>query len=146
MTERKGSARIATLAVSVVAFLVVLFFVWNYFAGPLKYRRDINAFADHLVDCAATSHSIYMPISGATLEHAIDGLHGDKCHVRIETLGPHEIQCAFATGDLVGISNAFADLAQDVGVFGGTTLQVSTSNPDPLTEALNSDACETISR
>ena len=133
----------AKIGISIVAFVVIAFFVWNYLAGPLKHRRDIQSFADSVDQCKTSTHDIFMSVSGQTLQYTIDGPNGDRCGVRMETPGPHVIRCEFETGDLPKIAQAFADTADAIGIFGGVTVQVSTSNPDPLTQALNSDACTT---
>ncbi len=77
------------------------------------------------------------------LNHAVDGRRGHLCDIRIETLGPHVIHRAFPNDQLGVLAKVFSDMGQAVGIFGGTSLKVSTSTPDPLTLALNSDSCET---
>lgn len=109
----------------------------------MKHRRDIRSFADSVGHCEMSAHDIYMSVSGQTLVYAVDGLKDGRCGVRLETPGPHVIRCAFQTEDLPKIAQGFADTADDIGLFGGVTVRVSTSNPDPLTQALNSDACTT---
>ncbi len=133
----------AKIVISVVVFVVIAFFIWNYLAGPLKHRRDIRSFADSVNDCETSTHDIFMSVSGQTLEYTVDGMNDGLCGVRLGTPGPHVIRCAFQTEDLPKIAQAFADTADDIGLFGGVTVRVSTSNPDPLTQALNSDACTT---
>lgn len=135
--------RIKKIGLSAIAFLVIAFFIWNYLAGPLKHRRDTRSFADSVGRCETSTHDIYMSVSGQTLEYAIDGLKDGRCGVRLETPGPHVIRCAFRTEDLLKIAQGFADTADDIGLFGGATVRISTSNPDPMTEALNSEACTT---
>ena len=145
MQKNNRIMTIAKWAISIIVLAVGGFFIWNYLAGPLKYQRDMHAFAENLATCETYSADIYMPLSGAALNHAIDGLQEDgSCHVRIEALGAHEVRCAFATSDLPELSRAFADFADALDMFGGTSFQISTSNPDPLSRALNSDACTTV--
>lgn len=127
---------------AVTAFAVVAFFAWNILAGPLKYKRDINAFAASLGKCMNFSRAIRMPVGGPKLDYAVEGLRNNRCSVRIETLGPHVLHCAFPAEAVPGIAQAFADAAENVGIFGATDIRISTSNPDPLTRALNSDSCE----
>lgn len=135
--------KIAKILVSVVVIAVIVFFIWNYLAGPLKYRSDMRSFADSVAQCEAGTHDIWMSVSRQSLEYAVDGLADSRCVVRLGTPGPQFLRCAFRTEDLPKIAQGFAKMADDVGIFGGVNLQVSTSNPDPLTEALNSDACTT---
>ncbi|MDJ0699184.1 MAG: hypothetical protein QNJ07_04960 [Woeseiaceae bacterium] len=133
----------AKIGISIIVFVVIAFFVWNYLAGPLKHRRDIHSFADSVGDCATSKHDIWMSVSGQTLKYTVNGMNDGRCGVRLETPGPHVIRCAFRTEDLPKIAQGFAGTADDIGILGGVTVRVSTSNPDPLTQALNSDACTT---
>ena len=64
----------------------------------------------------------------------------------MDTLGPYELRCDFAAEDLRDIAQGFADNADRLGLFGGMEIRISTSDPDKLTQALNSPACETISQ
>lgn len=123
--------------------LVIGFFVWSYFAGPLKHRRDMHAFADSVRQCEASTHDIWMSVSGQTLEYAVGGRHDGACSVRLETSGPHVVHCRFASEDLPKISQGFDDMADAIGLFGGYTVRISSSDPDPLTQALSSSACNT---
>lgn len=131
---------------AVVVVAVIAFFTWNYFAGPLKYKRDMQAFAGSVEQCEVFSQPIYMSVAGTSLVHAVDGPSEDNCLVRMETHGPHEIHCAFPKADLPGIARGFRDMADAVDMFGGYSFQYSSSDPDPLTSALNSDACTTKTR
>lgn len=133
----------AKIIVSTIVVLVIGFFVWNYFAGPMKHRRDMHAFADSIRQCEASTHDIWMSVSGQTLEYTVDGQHDGLCGVRLETSGPHVVHCRFEPEDLPKISQAFDDMADSIGLFGGYTVRISTSDPDPLSQALNSSACNT---
>lgn len=128
-------------AVAVVG--VFAWLAWNYFAGPLRHQREMHAFADKLEGCEVFSEPVFTYVSKSSLEYRIDGPENGRCAVRMETAGPHEIRCAFALADLPVIANGFRDLADSVDMFGGYTYQFDSSNPDPLTKALNSNACET---
>lgn len=131
--------------IALVVVAIVAFFAWNYFAGPLKMRRDMHAFADSVARCEPFSQAIESPVDGGgRLHRSVEGLRDGRCHVRMETLGPHVLRCAFAPEDLPAIGQGFAELARQVGVFGGMRFQYSSSDPDPLARALNSDACETV--
>ena len=130
---------------SIVIVAVAAFFTWNYFAGPLKYKRDMHAFADSVEQCASFSQPVLMFGAGVSLVHAVDGPRDGKCIVRMETHGPAEIECAFAMQDLATIAKGFGDLADSVDMFGGYTFHYDSNNPDPLTRALNSDSCTTRS-
>ena len=138
--------KIVKTLVVVVTVAVAVFFVWNYLAGPLKYRRDMQSFADNVASCEPGTTAIKSIRGGLVLDHTVEGRRGERCHVRIEAIGNHVVQCAFPTDQLDILAKGFENMAQEVGIFGGTNLRVSTSNPDPLTEALNSDACETIAQ
>ena len=127
-----------------IAAAVIGWLTWNYFAGPMSHKRDMRAFAASVEQCEPMEADIYMPISGLSMAHTVDGMSENRCHVRIETLGPHEIQCAFSVEDLPVIAQGFVDLADQVDIFGGADIRISTSNPDPLTQALNSEACATV--
>ena len=133
------------IIVAVIVVAVIGFFAWNYSAGPLKVRRDMHAFADSLERCEPFARSIKAP-GGPALQHTIEPLDDGRCRLRMDTLGPHELRCDFAAGDLRDIAQGFADNADSLGIFGGMEIRISTSNPDKLTQALNSDACETISK
>ena len=128
----------------IVAIAIIAFFAWNSFAGPLKIRRDMHTFAASLEGCEAFTRAIKAPLGGPPLQHVIDGLHNGRCRVQMDTLGPHELRCEFAVADLPAIAQGFADNADSLGIFGGMDVRISTSNPDPLTRALNSEACETV--
>jgi hypothetical protein len=130
--------KIAKGLVSVVVVAVVAFVAWNFLFGPLRYQRDVRAFAASLETCEPFSQPI------AKLQHTIDKLDDGRCTLRMATLGPHEIRCTLSAEDLPVIAQGFADLADRVDMFGGTELLISTSDPDPLTQMLNSDACATV--
>lgn len=129
--------------VLVVVAVATVFFTWNYFAGPLKYRRDMQSFADLIENCEPGSLPIKSVIGGMVLDHSVGGRRNGGCEVTIETIGPHVMHCTFPVEQLAMLAKGFSDMGQAVGIFGGTSLRVSTSNPDPFTDALNSDACET---
>lgn len=135
--------KIAKIGTSVLVVAVIAFFAWNYFAGPLKHRRDMQSFADSVARCEKSTHDIWMSVGGYSLEYAVDGPMAGRCGVRLGTPGPHVVRCAFLHEDLPKIAQGFADMADAVGIFGGYSARISTSNPDPLTQALNSDACVT---
>ena len=137
--------KIAKIITSFIVVAVIAFFTWNYLAGPLKHRRDMHSFADSVAQCETSTHDIWMSVSGQTLEYVVDGPMAGRCGVRLGTSGPDVIRCAFPNEDLPNIAQGFVDMADAVGIFGGYSVQISTSNPDPLTEALNSDACVTES-
>lgn len=130
--------KIVKILVSVVIVAVAAFFTWNYLFGPIAYKRHMHAFADSLQTCEAFSRPI------AKQNHAIEKLADGRCSVRMETLGPEEIHCAFTASDLPDLAKGFAGMADVVDMFGGTRLVISTSNPDRLTQLLNSDACESV--
>ena len=134
--------KIAKVFVVVVTVAVAAFFVWNYLAGPLKYRRDMQTFADLVENCDSGSLPIRSVIGGMVAEHTVVGRRDGRCALRIETMGPHVLHCSFPSDQLGVLAKGFSDMGQAVGIFGGTNIRISTSNPDPLTEALNSDACE----
>ena len=129
-----------------IVVAVIGWLTWNYLAGPMKHQRDMQAFAASVEQCEPIVAEIYMPISGLSMAHTVDGMRDNRCQVRIETLGNHEIQCAFPVEDLPVIAQGFVDLANQVDIFGGTEFRVSTSDPDPLTQALNSEACVTVAK
>ncbi len=136
--------KILKLAVAAIVLAIAAFFLWNSMLGPLKYKRDMHGFAGSLGECAPSIWPVRMFQTGMTQDHIVDGLSDGKCNVRIETMGPHVLHCAFDEKSLPEVSRGFADLADQVSMFGGYTVQISTSNPDPLTEALNSDACANV--
>lgn len=138
--------KIAKIIASVLVVAVIAFFAWNYFAGPMKHRRDMHSFADSVARCETSTHDIWMSVGGQTLEYAVEGMKDGRCGIRLQTHGPHVVRCAFRNEDLPKIAQGFADLADAVGIFGGYSVRISTSNPDPLTQALNSDACVTENR
>ena len=131
------------IGLTVVVAAVAAFFIWNYLAGPLKMRRDMQAFADSLAQCETISQTVKVPRTDATIERSVDGLRDGRCYMRMETLGPHVMHCAFPEQDLPAMAQGFADMVDQIGIFGGFHYTYSSSNPDPLTEAMNSDACTT---
>ena len=133
--------KLLKILLTVVVSVIMIWLGWNYLAGPLKYRRSMQSFAASLEQCEPMAASIYMPISRQSAAHTIDGPSEGRCKVRIETLGPEELRCQFPLEDLPAIAAAFVDSANKLDLFGNTSLEVSTSNPDPLARALNSEAC-----
>ncbi len=128
----------------VVCIAVAAWLTWNYLDGPLKVKRDMHAFAASLEQCETFSRDLKTIARGVTVNYAIDGIREDRCHVRMETLGPHVLNCAFAVEDLPVIAQGFHANADALDMFGGMTFKYSSSDPDPLTRALNSDACESV--
>ena len=138
--------KVIKILVSLVIAAAVGWLAWNYFAGPLRYQRDMHAFADALESCEVFSEPVFMYVGGQNLQHTVNGAADGKCGMRMQTPGPIDVQCSFAIDQLPIMAQGFRDLADAVDMFGGYQFHYDSNNPDPLTEALNSDACENISR
>lgn len=134
--------KVVKLLTTVAVLVVVGFFVWNYLAGPLKERRETRTFGQSLTTCTPYSQRLRKLNRDDHRTHDIDGEVDGTCMVRFATLGPDKIVCAFAPDMLEEIGTAYTASADDIGLFGGTRFQYSSSNPDPLTRALNSGACK----
>lgn len=140
----KRARKVIVTTVAIVVLLIVGFFAWNVTAGPLKSRADMNAFADSLEQCRPFVRDMVMLPGVPNLEYAVTGPKKGRCEVRMETHGPHVIHCAFDESALPVLAQEFRRLGDAVGVFGGVTFQYSSNDPDPLTQALNSDACDSV--
>lgn len=130
------------IGLSLVVAAALAWLAWNYFAGPLRYKREMHAFADSLEVCEAFSETVFMYLGNQSLLHTVEGASEQKCGMRMETPGPDVVSCSFALSDLPAIAQGFRDLANSVDMFGAYTYQYDSSDPDPLTQALNSEACE----
>ena len=133
--------KVVKLLMAGIVLIVVGFFAWNYLAGPLKERRDTRAFGQNLLTCTPYSQPLRKLSRDDNRTHDIVGEVGGLCSVRFATLGPEKIQCEFAPDMLDEIGTAYIASADDIGLTGGMNMRYSSSNPDPLTRALNSGAC-----
>lgn len=138
--------KLVKILLSLIIVIVMGWLSWNYFAGPLRYQREMHAFADALEACEAFSAPVFMYVGGQSLQHSVDGAENGKCGMRMQTPGPIDVHCAFAIDQLPLMAQGFRNLADAVDIFGDYEFRYDSSNPDPLTEALNSDACEHVSR
>ncbi len=135
--------KIAKILVTVVIIAVLGWLTWNYFHGPLRYKREMNAFADSVEVCEAVSISVFMFMGKQSLVHAVEGAADGRCKIHMETAGPHVVDCAFPVDTLPTMAQGFRDQADSVDIFGGFSFKYDSSNPDDLTAAMNSDICET---
>ena len=138
--------KVAKILVSLITVAVIGWLSWNYFAGPLRYQREMHAFASALETCEVFSEPVFMYVGNQSLQHTVDGAANGKCGMRMQTPGPVDVHCSFAIDQLPIVAQGFRDLADAVDIFGGYEFRYDSNNPDPLTAALNSDACEHVSR
>ena len=134
--------KVVQVLMTIALLAVIGFFAWSYLAGPLKERRDTRAFGQNLTSCTPYTQRLRKLSRDDNRTHDIDGEIDGKCLVRFASLGADRIHCAFAPDVLEEIGVAYAESADDIGLFGGMRVHYSSSNPDPFTRALNSDACD----
>lgn len=84
-----------------------------------------------------------MYVAGESYLHTVAAASDERCDMTMESYGPQLTTCSFATDELPELAQGFRDLADAVDMFGGYTFEYDSSNPDPLTAALNSEACKT---
>ncbi len=127
-----------------LVLLVLGFFAWSWFDGPIRAKRDIVAFAKSMESCTPLDQT-YREVIGRTRMHrAVIGPKDGACEVVMDTTSPKVLRCAFPMEDLPAIATAFASQANWIGMFGGTRLNIDTSSTDPLYEAMNGPACELV--
>jgi len=127
----------------ILLLLVAIGFLgWSWQFGPMRMKRDINDFAKNMESCAAFDQDFRNAFNGETMNRAVLGPVDDTCGVRMDTLSPQVMQCAFAMEDMPELAAAFARQADNIGFFGGMRLIIDTQSTDPLQQAMNSPACE----
>ena len=123
------------LAVAVAAAAYV------YLYGGPRVKCELAAFAEQIAGCTPFEQAYYVPMSGGTMKRTVHGPTGETCRVSFATLGPQTLDCAFDTADLPDLARALVAQGEAVDAYGYADLRVSTSDPDPLTRLMNSDAC-----
>lgn len=112
-----------------------------YRFGGLKTRLEMTAFAAALDDCTPTEQRFREPFSGQTMTRTIAAAEDGSCAVRLETFGPQWIACTLPEDERRDFAEGFRTQARNIGFFGGMRVQISTSNPDPMTVVLNGPFC-----
>ncbi len=130
----------ALIALMAIAAVGVAAYVYQ-FGGP-RVKRDLAAFAGPVTSCTPFDQDYYVPMARITMNRTVVGPEDDLCRVTFDTMGPQKLDCAFAAEDLPGLAEALVAQGDQVDIFGYADLHVSTSDPDPLTRMMNSDACE----
>lgn len=133
--------KIANAVVLTAVCGAVAFAAWNYFAGPLKDRRDIRELGEKLAMCTPYTQFVRRSQDGNDLTHEVVGMTDGRCTVRFQTAGPDKIECALPAEDLAEIGAAYARFAENIGLFGSVTIGYNSSEPDAWNDALNSPAC-----
>ena len=91
-----------------------------------------------------TYHSGEDRIVKDTMRRAVHGAEGEDCRIDLDAPGPQKIECSVPGADLPGVADALVAQGDAVNLFGNADLRVSTSDPDPLAQLLNSEACQVV--
>ena len=132
----------ALLVILVLA--VVAFFVWNWFFGPLKAKRQAVQFAEAMQGCTPIDQTLTALTGGQTLTRAVKGPADGNCRFEIQALSPDPMfmVCEVPLDQMPALAESFRKQNANIGLFGITRVQIDISSDDPLQTAMNSDACQ----
>ncbi|MCG6901487.1 MAG: hypothetical protein LJE68_02295 [Rhodobacter sp.] len=133
--------KILRIAVVLIVLIALGGGLYVYQFGGLRTKREIAAFAEKLTGCTAFDQDFREPIAGGIMNRAILGNVDGRCGVRFDTFGPQKLVCNFDIAEMPKVADAFAGQSANIGIFGGYSIHVSTSDPDPLTEFMNGPDC-----
>lgn len=114
---------------------------YAYQFGGLRARLDIAAFAAPLEACTPFAQDYREPFMGTTLQREVRGQAGNDCTVAFAGFGEGTFTCAIPVADLPHVASGFRATAEDIGLFQGWRVRISTANPDPFVQMLQSSAC-----
>jgi hypothetical protein len=135
--------KILKLVLLLVVVAVAGYWTWNYFAGPLKDRRDIRQLGVSIASCTPFSQVARTAHGGEKLTHNVEGLTEDgNCRFHLQTAGTEKIRCEISSAEMAAVGNAYADFAETIGIFGNVTISYNSQEPDVWNATVNSPACE----
>lgn len=136
--------RILKALVIVVLIVVIGFFGWNWFLGPLKAKRQIAQYAAAMSSCTPIEQTVTAMLGGLTLTRSVSGPDGDTCAIEMQTPAPFPefLVCALPPDEMPVLAADFLRQNDNIGLFGMTSLRIDINADDPLQAAMNSPACE----
>lgn len=131
------------LIVLATVIAIVAYGGWNYFAGPLKDRRDIRALGASIASCTPYTQTVRRGPDGERLTNDVEGRTDDgRCKLQLQTAGHQKIYCALPLAKTEAVGEAYADFASTIGIFGNVTISYNSDDQDAWNDAMNSPACE----
>lgn len=132
----------------IVVLAVVAFFVWNWFFGPLKAKRQGAQFADAMESCTPVDQTLTALTGGQTLTRAVKGRKDGNCRFEIQALSPNPMfmVCEVPLDQMPALAESFRKQNANIGLFGITRMQIDTESEDPMQTVMNSDACQLETR
>ncbi len=134
--------KIIKVAVALVVVAIAAFLAWNYFAGPLKDRRDFRELGASIANCEPYTQTVRYSNTGERLTNDVLGEDDDgQCVVHLQSAGTEVIRCTLKREQWQILGESYAGYAENIGFFGGYRFRYSSSEPDPFSAILNSTAC-----
>lgn len=130
-------------ALILVLVLVIGFFAWNWFFGPLKAKRQFAAYTEAMSDCRPLEQTVTAMTGGRTLSRSVRGPHGATCGIEMQTPAPFPefLVCDLPLDQMPVLAADYLRQNDNIGLFGITRVQIDINSDDPMTAAMNSPAC-----
>ncbi len=126
-----------------VVILAIGWLGWNWQFGPMRWKRDIRTFADVISTCTPYDQTYLNALTGDPMDQSVVGETDGLCEVRMATLGPEVLVCKLDAETRPVFAEGFGAQADNISFFGSIKFRYSSSDPDPLTQIMNSEACVT---
>ncbi|HHL20482.1 MAG TPA: hypothetical protein ENJ52_03025 [Aliiroseovarius sp.] len=128
---------------AVVLLVIAAFFIWNWFFGPLKAKRQYAQFAKAMASCTPLEQTVTAMLRGLTLTRSVKGPDGDTCGVELQTPAPFPqfLVCDLPLDQMPELAASFLKQNDNIGPFGITRVYIDIASDDPWQVAMNSAAC-----
>ena len=135
--------RILKALLVIVVLAIIAFFVWNWFFGPLKAKRQYAQYSEAMASCTPLEQTVTAMLNGLTLTRSVKGPSGDTCKIEMQTLAPFPqfLVCDLPLAQMPEIAKSFLKQNDNIGLFGTTRVHIDISSDDPWQAAMNSPAC-----
>lgn len=135
--------RILKLILAAVLVGVIGFLVWNWFFGPLKAKRQFAAYTEAMATCTPLEQTVTALTRGLTLHRSVKGPDGDTCGIEMQTPAPFPefLVCDLPLDQMPQLAASYLKQNDDIGLFGITGVQIDINSDDPMSVAMNSEAC-----
>ncbi len=129
------------IGAAVVVAIAISGYGWQ-FGGP-RVKREAEAYARAVDTCTPFEQDYYVPIGRTTLTRAVEGPDGSVCAIMMASVGAADaIRCRLDDAQRQVLSAWLRETAAATDFFASrVTISYSSTDPDPMTVLLNSDAC-----
>ncbi len=128
---------------AVILLAIAAFFVWNWFFGPLKAKRQYAQFSRAMASCTPLDQTVTAMMRGLSLTRSVKGADGETCGIEMQALAPEPtfLVCDLPLDQMPELAASFLRQNDNIGLFGITRVYIDIDSDDPWQVAMNSPAC-----